>query len=117
MNTKEKLRVFGSFNGTGKVYKGEQFVADVNYSIKEVEEVLITKPSEGAPSEEVPGQRNICGVVRSPLVELLALYLGARLTLHFQDGRVLDFTVAKKLDGNWGNACLVQGLSGFLTKS
>jgi len=117
MNTKEELKVLGSFNGAGQVYEGERFVADVNYSIKEVEEVVVAEPSGGAPSEGVAGQRNICGVVRSPLAEVLAHYSGARLTLHLQDGRVLDFTVAKKLDGNWGNACLIQGLGGFLAKS
>lgn len=117
MDTKEELRVFRSFKGEGKVYKGAQFIADVNYSIKEVEEMHDTEPSGGAPSEELAGQRNICGTVRSPLAELLADYLGARLTLHFQDGRVLDFTVTKKLDGNWGNACLIQGLGGFLGMS
>ncbi len=110
MDTKGAIRVYERFEGRGKAYKGEQFIADVYYLIKEVEEVLKIKHFEGGTSEEVAGQRNICGIVRSPQADVLSGYVGARLTLHFQDGLMLDFTVSKKVKGK---TCLIQGLGGF----
>ncbi len=109
MDTKTELKLIESFNGKGKVYNGEQFIADVNYSIKEIEEALNVELSEGRASREVE-QRTICGIVESTQVELLYSYLGARLTLHFQDGRVLDFAVTDKLSGN---NCLIKNLGAF----
>ena len=110
MGTKEALRVFGSFKGKGRAYKGDEFIAEVDYSIKEVEEMLDMELPRGRSSGEVAGQRTIYGIVESPLAKILYGYLGTKLTLHFQDGRVLDFTVTQKLGGD---ACLIHGLGDY----
>jgi len=106
MDTKTELKVVESFNGKGKIYKGEQFIDEVNYSIKELE-ALNMEPCGGQASREVE-RRTICGIVESTQIELLYSYLGTRLTLHFQDGRVLDFAVTERLGGN---NCLIKGLT------
>jgi len=109
----EEFRVYERFEGRGNAYKGEQFVADVYYLIKEVAEVLRIKSFAGGTSAEVAGQRNICGIVRSSQAEVLSGYVGARLALQLQDGRLLYFTVTKYLGKN---TCLIQGLGGFQVK-
>lgn len=110
MGTKEKLRVISGFKGKGKVYKEEQFIADVNYYIKEVEQIIDTALLVGGPSAEIAGQRNIYGIVETPLADLLFTYLGARLTLYFEDARLLDFTVTQKVAKT---TCLIQSLGDF----
>jgi hypothetical protein len=110
MSTEEKLRVIESYKGRGKIYQGEQFIAEVNYSIKEVEQVIDPTLLVAGPTVEIAGQRNICGIIESPHAKHLFRYLGARLTLHFQDGRLLDFTVTQ----NPGkDTCLIQSLGSF----
>lgn len=109
MNTNIEFRVLESISGTGKVHEGERFIADVNYSIKEVEEVFST-----GSSERITGQRTIFGIVESPLTELLISRVGERLTLHLQDGRAFDFAITRR---QGKNSCLIKSLGNFLAAS
>ncbi len=110
MSTETNLKVIESFKGQGKAYKDDDFIADVDFSIKEIEMLPGPEPSPIALSTGVVEQRNICGILESPLAESFYNNIGAKMKLHAQDGRVLDFTVTHKLGGN---SCLIQGHGGF----
>ena len=109
MQTTEALRVYDQFEGNGQVYDGDQLVANVHYSIRDVAEMLEPLHAEGETAAGVVGQRNICGILRPAKEGILARYVGARLLLRLQDGRLLPFTVARDM----ARSCLLQGLGEF----
>lgn len=111
MSGKEDLIVHASYRGTGRAYEGEQFVAEVDYLLKEVEESLDAVPPITRPAGGSAGARTIYGFIKSPSAEsLYNRYLGKVLTLHCEDGRALDFSITQKPEVN---ACLVNALRGF----
>ena len=81
------LRVHATLQGRGTAADGARPLGEVDYSLRDVEEVRPTGPDAGA--------RNIFGIVTSVPAGLLAGFVGARLALHLADGRRLPFTVAK----------------------
>lgn len=96
------LRVHATFVGRGAAYDGERMLAEVEYSLKDIAEV--PTPLGGAPTA---GERNLYGLVRSPGVDVLGGYVGVRLVLQLQDGRLLPFMVVKVLRVD---VFLIQGL-------
>jgi len=112
--TMEMLRVYEAVEGSGQAYDGDRFIANVDYAIKDVAEMVPFPRAEGHPTGYMPGARNIFGLLRSPQAETLARYVGARLHLCLEDGRRLDFTVVRNLTAN---SCLVQGLADFRSPS
>ncbi len=101
------MRVYERLQGTGVVYDGERVLSDVEYALKDVEEVLYTPPVGDVPSATLVSDRSIYGVVTTSTAGVLGDYVGARLRLRLADGRHLDWTVAKVFSGT---AVLVQGL-------
>ncbi|GJG89285.1 hypothetical protein tb265_44660 [Gemmatimonadetes bacterium T265] len=92
------LRFFETLTGRGDVYAGGRRLAGVDYLLKDVEEVVYKYASGGGSgSEAVAGERTIYGMIRSPEAEAVGRHVGEALTLRLQDGRALDFAVAKAL--------------------
>jgi hypothetical protein len=110
MDPTEALLVHEKVQGPGQVYDGERFLTEVDYSLKDVEEMHATNGVVHGAPEMVLGDRNIYGVLVASFDEHLARSVGARLTLRMQDGRSLVFTVAKVLGPS---RFLIQGLDAF----
>jgi len=107
----ETLRIYETLEGRGKAYDGERLLAEVDYVLKDVEEVEYTMASrEGDGSEARVGERNLYGIVKSPQAGVLGGYVGTSLILQLEDGRLFPFTVAKAIHIH---AFLIQGLGGI----
>ena len=89
------LRVHDELDGQGDVYDGERLLARVDYSLKDVSEITYTPAIGDANAEAVFGERTIYGVLRSPKSPQLSDFVGARLALQLEGGRLLQFTVSK----------------------
>ena len=92
------LRVIRKLEGRGDVLDDGRVVADVDYSLRDVEE---RGASHAPPTVDVTGspagRRNVYGLVHCPDAGVLAGYLGAPIVLHLEDGTRLPITVAKVL--------------------
>ncbi len=112
MQLASELRVHEALRGSGRVSVGERVLAEVDYKLKDVEEVQ--RPGPGVrgyfPGGEA-GVRTVYGVVTTREARALDAYVGTPLVLRLDDGRLLDFTVAKAMEPRM---YLVQGLGGFL---
>ena len=93
----QPLRVVHKLDGRGDILDGDRVVADVDYTLRDVEE----KPGFSPPTVDVTGtpdgRRNVYGIVLAPEPGTLAEYQGARLTLRLEDGRLLPCTISKVL--------------------
>jgi hypothetical protein len=96
------LRVHETHRGRGVTYDGERPLAEVSYSLLDVEEV----PDPTAPV----GRRHVYGRLRTSASLRFADYVGARLVLRLADGRRLAFSVARVLEDD---DLLIQGLAGL----
>ena len=85
----EKKRVpIERIRGRGKVYRSDQYIAEVDCEIKVVQEMHIARTF--GKQESVPGLKEITGVVRVVSGET-DLVDGSLLTLRLSDGRVWTF--------------------------
>ena len=115
--TTPTLQVHEPIAGRGEAYDGERAFAVVDYRMKEIQEPY--KPSAVPTPAGVgaPGERSVYSVTRSlqaAQTGILRDYMGARLTMRLDDGRRLDFTVAKVVGKVVGiDMFLLQGLGGF----
>lgn len=109
------LRFFETLAGRGDVYAGGRRLAGVDYLLKDVEEVVYKDaPGGGSGRDAVSGERTIYGFIKSPEAEAVGPYLGETLTLRLQDGRALDFAVAKSFLVQEGiHRFLIQGFGGL----
>ena len=93
------FRIHQSFVGSGTVHDGARALGAVTYSLRDVEELhrydVPAAPGGAAVPNAFVGERNVYGTLATPVPDLLAGYVGARLALTLEDGRSLDFTVAK----------------------
>lgn len=107
------LRFHETLTGRGEVYEGDQQLAHVEYLLKDVEEDVNGQPPiRGGTVDTTVRERAVYGLITSAHAEILAGYVGARLTLRLEDGRQLAFAVSK-VQGQ--NAVLVAGL-GAITR-
>jgi hypothetical protein len=104
------LRVYDTLAGRGAVYDGERLLVDVDYSLRDVAEMLRTAAVHGGTSEAIPGERTIYGMLRALEASVLDESVGSPLALRLEDGRRLEFTVVKVM---WRDAFLIQGLDGI----
>ena len=95
-------QLHAGFAGEGKVYHGKEFLADVDYKLKDVEEedkdvFPMGHRERGEPSDARTGQRGVYGWLRTPgrKDSVLTPHVGTRLQLILEDGRALEFTVTK----------------------
>lgn len=111
MHPTEALLVHEKVEGAGKVHDGERLLTEVDYSLKDVEELHATSDgiAHDTPTMSV-GVRNIYGILVATREDELAASVGARRTLRLQDGRRLEFAVAKVLGGH---RFLILGLDVF----
>lgn len=101
------LRVHATLRGSGRAYDGERLLAAVDYRLNVVDEARgAASPADGAP-ESSAERPNVYGLLRSLEPAALAEYVGTRLALALDDGRRLDFAVAKVL---WPGTFLIQSL-------
>jgi hypothetical protein len=116
------LQLHGSLTGRGTVYEGERLLAEAEYRLADVRELVYAPAAtdgelrrelgrRGLPT--VPGERSVYGLLRSPQAGVLSPLLGSRLTLRLDDERLLDFNVVQVLHGDggldpWANALLIQ---------
>jgi hypothetical protein len=77
-----------NINGKGKVFEGQEFVADVTYTVRLYEVYTETKMLNGDVSRTKTGGDLEISI--SPFGSVAHL-LGNRLTLHMSDGRKQDF--------------------------
>jgi hypothetical protein len=110
MDPDEALVVHEKSKGAGEVYDGEQLLAEVDYSLKDVEELHGGVSQPPGASGLRAGLRNVYGVVAASEPNTLAGYVGGRLTLRLDDGRQLDFTISKVMGSR---RFLIQGLERF----
>ena len=98
------LQIYDTFEGRGTVYEGEQLLADADYVLNDVQELVyqpvppgreLRRELERGGPETVPGERSIYGFLQSPQLRVLRGAVGTRLTLRLEDGRALDVTVVK----------------------
>jgi hypothetical protein len=101
------LRLHATFEGRGRVYDGARLLADVEYQLRDVEEVHRVAAFRGETAETIAGQRGVYGIVKSPAPRVLAGFVGARLELVLDDGSHLPFTVVKVTTAH---IYLIQGL-------
>jgi hypothetical protein len=96
------LHVHERFDGRGAAYNGDRLLAEVDYSLKDVQEELDTIVQLGDSPVRRSGQRNIYGALRvNPAdADALAAFVGLPLMLRLEDGRHLPFTVAKVMRMN-----------------
>lgn len=104
-----EMRIHARLDGRGKAYHGERLLAEVEYALKDVDEVYEELVVGGGAGGQVVGPRTLYGVVQDPGAHALGGYVGARLTLELEDAGLLDFTVAKVLRAD---TFLIQGLGG-----
>jgi hypothetical protein len=106
-----ELLVREALRGRGRVSAGERVLTEVDYRLKDVEEVQ--RPSPGVPGYFPLGEagvRAVYGAVTTPKAGALDAYVGTRLVLALEGGRTLDFTVPKVMEPR---IYLVRGLGGF----
>jgi hypothetical protein len=105
------LRVHEAFTGRGRVFAGSRALGDATFMLKAVDEICPDGETAGcgAPPAAIE-HPHVYGLVRTARLGVLVDQVGARLTLQFEDGRALHFTVAKILAPT---SYLVQGL-GFV---
>jgi hypothetical protein len=106
-----ELLVHEALRGRGRVSAGGRVLTEVDYRLKDVEEVQ--RPSPGVPGYFPHGEagvRAVYGAVTTPKARALDAYVGTRLVLALEGGRTLDFTVTKVMEPR---IYLVQGLGGF----
>lgn len=91
------LRVVRKLAGRGDVLDDGRVVADVDYTLRDVEE----RAAHAPPTVDVTGsptsRRNVYGLVACPDRGALAGYLGAPITLQLEDGTRLAITISKVL--------------------
>ena len=106
-----ELRVHEALRGGGRVSAGGRVLTEVDYKLKDVEEVQ--RPAPGVPGYFPGGEagvRTVYGAVTTRKARALDAYVGARLVLALDGGRTLDFTVVKVMEPR---VYLVQGLGGI----
>lgn len=93
----EPLRVVRKLTGRGDVLDDGRVVADVDYSLRDVEERAGYAPPTVDVTGSPAGRRNVYGLIACPDPGALANYLGAPVVLHLEDGSRLPITVSKVL--------------------
>jgi hypothetical protein len=101
------LVVRGRLEGRGEVYDDDRLLADVDYKLKDVEEVRRVGSAGREHAGDPVGLRNIYGTLIVVEAGMLADLVGRRLRLQLEDGRWLPFTVSKVLGPH---RRLIQGL-------
>jgi hypothetical protein len=93
----EPLRVVQKLTGRGDVLDDGRVVADVDYSLRDVEERAGYAPPTVDVTGSPAGRRNVYGLIACPDPGALANYLGAPVVLHLEDGSRLPITISKVL--------------------
>jgi hypothetical protein len=78
-------------SGEGKVYKGQQFIADVHYALQIDSYSKTTRTMEG--EGRFPAGKSVQLRI-SPATKVSGQFGPERLTLHLSDGRKQDFFVS-----------------------
>ena len=83
-------------SGKGKVYNGQQFIADIHYELQIDSLFKTTRTMEG--EGRYPAGKSV--QIRIIPATAVSGYLGERLTLHMSDGQKQDFLV-RTSDGDY----------------
>ena len=105
-----ELQVHESVRGAGQVADGARLLGEVDYKLKDVEEVQRAVGAPGFFPGGEAGVRTVYGVIIARVSGVLDAYVGARLVLRLDDARLLDFTVAKVMEPKM---YLIRGLGRF----
>ena len=82
----------GRLSGKGKVYKGQQFIADVQYEHRTLSKYQENRTPDGKTSRLLVSQKVQLQI--SPASAISGHFGVDRLTLHMNDGRKQDFFVS-----------------------
>jgi hypothetical protein len=92
--SRKRYLIVESPSGRGKIYNGDELIAEVRYSLRVKQGVIISKAKSG--TSELPVQRNISGQiwVRDEDEKVIKGFMdGSILTLHLADGRKWKFII------------------------
>ena len=90
--SRKRYRILESPSGMGKVYSGDEPIAEVGYSLRVTQGVIISKAKSG--TSELPVQRDISGQIQVINEKVIKGFMdGSILTLHLADGRKWKFII------------------------
>lgn len=103
-----ELRILERLDGRGRIFDGDRMVAEVGYSLKEIEEDPMTM-REASGHARVIETRALCGFVTPADSETIAAYKAKPLTFELEDGRRFDCVLTRVTEGY----CLLKELRPF----
>ena len=99
--------------GRGRVYRGQERIADVLYTLDVFQDYIVSGASRGS-DELPPSVKDILGSLTVVSGQQALRFHEPTLTLELEDGRLLNFIVTRRQLP--GGACRVVGSSGFFTR-
>jgi hypothetical protein len=88
MSNEKRLRTLGKLTGVGIVYKDDQQIARVRYSLRVTQQIIILKSDSGI--QEIPGLKDIKGVL-TVLAGERRLANRSTMVLQLSDGHLWEF--------------------------